>query len=543
LVALCAGDPIAVELKPGREIVIGRDHGCNMVVPDHLVSRRHLKVRVSEARVPVITDLGSRNGTSLAGGLVPPMVEVPVHRGDSFTVGTTTIVVLGRPGHIDSVKPSLDEAIADLVARDVRATVLCVQPKEGSPLRLGAFEQWLQGLLGPDDLLLSEEGTWWIVVRGSADVQSAVRTAASLYLDRLEIVATIGEAIVPTHGRSAQELRSYAQERLRMRLRVPLAGGPIIADDSMRELYQLVDQVAQSPLSVLLLGETGAGKEVLAREIHRRSSRSSGPFVAINCAGIPESLLESELFGYVAGAFTGADRAKEGLLVRADRGTLLLDELGEMPASIQPRLLRALELKEVHPLGSLEPRPIDVRLVSATNVQIEERIAAGTFRSDLYYRINGISLTIPPLRSRWQEILPLAERFAREAKARLGLAGPPALTSAATERILQYSWPGNVRELKNVIERATVLAGEKPIDVHDLRLSQFTGAITGVRRSPLHTKSSAPPTDGEEARIRTALEQAGGNQTKAAELLGMSRKALLHRLDRYQIPRPRLSGR
>ena len=291
------------------------------------------------------------------------------------------------------------------------------------------------------------------------------------------------------------------------------------------------------------------GKEVLADWIHRHSSRARGPFVCINCAALSDALLESELFGYEKGAFTGAVQAKPGLLETAAGGTVFLDEIGEMPAALQTRLLRALESRQIVRVGGLAPRAIDVRFVAATNRDLETEVLSKTFRQDLYFRLNGISLTIPPLRERPEEIEPLARRFlaaaAGPAKRR-----PPRLTPDALESLEAYAWPGNIRELRNVVERALLFAegneiAAEHLPVEKMRLSRLVAAsppsasaAVPVALDPSPAKSLSPAEEAEYRKIVAALAEHGYNQTRAAKALGISRGTLIQRMKRYGIKRP-----
>jgi transcriptional regulator with PAS, ATPase and Fis domain len=303
---------------------------------------------------------------------------------------------------------------------------------------------------------------------------------------------------------------------------------------------------------VLLYGETGVGKEVFARRIHELSPRASKPFVGLNCAALAPTLLESELFGYERGAFTGAAQTKPGLLESAQAGTVLLDEIGEMPIGIQVKLLRVLEERQVLRLGSTRPRPIDVRLLSATNRHLESAIEEGLFRRDLFFRLNGITLEIPPLRERLSEIEPMALRFADQAARRMGLPGAPEIEPPVWERLRRYTWPGNIRQLRNVMERAVVLCEGEPITVDDLPSETYVGPMPGPARprpaastqpvAPLEGLAPASADTGERQRIAAALEQCAGNQTRAAVLLGISRRTLVTRLAEYNLPRPRKRG-
>ena len=327
---------------------------------------------------------------------------------------------------------------------------------------------------------------------------------------------------------------------------------------AMQHLYRLVEQVAQSTITVIVRGETGVGKELVAEELHKRSSRAAAPLVKINCAAMPEQLLESELFGYERGAFTGATQAKPGLVESAHGGTLFLDEIGEMPLPTQAKLLRVVESREVMRIGALRPKSVDVRIVGATHRSLEDMVADGHFRQDLYYRLNGVSLFVPPLRERAMELPRLANellaRFCKESKRPL-----IPISDAAMSVLKAYPWPGNVRELKNVIERAVLFCktiaiapehlglGERtsrpPPRASDLAFAVAATHLAPPARAPapaLAATSLPAEVDAlERERIMNALAECGGNQTQAAEMLGISRRTLLRRLDEYSVKRPR----
>lgn len=307
--------------------------------------------------------------------------------------------------------------------------------------------------------------------------------------------------------------------------------GPAPQNDAY---MRLMTTVAKSALSVLLLGETGSGKTNAAAAIHRESPRASKPFIHLNCAAFPESLLEAELFGYERGAFTGAVGAKPGLIEGADGGTLFLDEIGEMPPTTQAKLLGVIESRNVLRLGSVRPKHIDVRFLAATNRDLLAQIETGNFRRDLYFRLNGISIPIPPLRDRRNEIIGLAERFLDDLKTQ-GKARPLELSSEARAVLLSYSWPGNIRELRNVIERAAVFATSHLITPEDLAIHEGAAGEGPRSVAPLAGALSAL----ERERIIQALDETSGNQTHAARALGISRRALISRIEQYGLPRPR----
>jgi two-component system response regulator AtoC len=322
-----------------------------------------------------------------------------------------------------------------------------------------------------------------------------------------------------------------------------ITSGPLLLDPEMVRLYQTAARVALGDISVLILGETGSGKESLAETIHQHSRRAGGPFLRVNCASLSETLLQSELFGHERGAFTGALTARPGLLQAAHGGTVFLDEAGEMPLSLQAALLRVMESGEVLRVGARQATPIDVRFVSATNRDLEGEVARGVFRKDLYYRLNGVALTVPPLRRRRGEIAALAQRFAGTAARGLGLPRTPELPVDTLDRLLGHSWPGNVRELRNAIEAAVLLCPGDRIDPEHLPLGRLTAPATAPAAASDKPAGSEPDANqdpaGERDRIVRALEQCAGNQTRAAKLLGISRATLSIRLNDYRLPRPR----
>jgi DNA-binding NtrC family response regulator len=312
----------------------------------------------------------------------------------------------------------------------------------------------------------------------------------------------------------------------------------------MEKLHQLAERVAQGPISVLLLGETGVGKEVFAEVVHRASPRRDRPLLRLNCAALSESLLESELFGHEKGAFTGATSAKPGLLESAEGGTVFLDEVGELSPSIQVKLLRVLEERKVTRVGGLTAKAIDVRFVSATNRDLAAEVKKGAFRQDLLFRLDGITLSIPPLRERPREIEPLARMFAERAAAQMGRPAP-VLAREALLALARHAWPGNVRELRNVMERAVVLS-EAGLIAPEHLLLPAPAAPSAEPAAPAEPREEAAPAHLrtelaalERQRILDALAACAGNQTQAAAKLGMSRRTLVKRLGEYDVPRPR----
>jgi DNA-binding NtrC family response regulator len=315
----------------------------------------------------------------------------------------------------------------------------------------------------------------------------------------------------------------------------------VIRDPAMRQLFEQLVRAAPKPISVLILGETGVGKELLAEAVHVQSGRN-GKFVALNCAALNEHLLESELFGHERGAFTGAIQTKEGLLETANGGTLFLDEVGELPPATQVKLLRVLEERKVLRVGGRAPRAIDIRVVSATHRDLELAIEQGHFRADLYYRLNGISFSVPPLRERKADIDALASHFVSRAAREQQRETVPQLTEAVLQRLREYAWPGNIRELRNVLDRAVVLCDGPALTPAHLPPKLVQPAAASGSEDP-RTRMIRELEEYERVRILDALTKSQGNQTQAAELLGMSRRTLVTRLTQYNFPRPRLSNK
>jgi two-component system response regulator AtoC len=323
----------------------------------------------------------------------------------------------------------------------------------------------------------------------------------------------------------------------------------VVNDDATRRIQEVIERVAKSSIPVLLLGETGVGKDVLAETIHRRSARSSKPFVRVHCAAVSTALLESELFGYDRRAFTRAGHPKTGLVESADGGTMFLDEIGEMDPTTLSKLLHVLEQGEVMRVGSLHPRRVDVRFVAATNRDIDKLVAEGKFRKDLYFRLKGMSIVIPPLASRPREIAPLASLFLERACSKMNRPRL-AIAPAALDCLQRYGWPGNVRELRNAIERAAVLCTGDSVEVEHLPVECVLRSLPppAAGDEPLEEPSPRSTTTRDELRhaarslererILQALARCAGNQSAAARVLGISRRTLVARLAEYRIPRP-----
>ena len=295
----------------------------------------------------------------------------------------------------------------------------------------------------------------------------------------------------------------------------------------MREIFGTITRVAPTRATVLLCGESGVGKDMIARAIHHHSPRADRPFVKINCTALPENLMESELFGYEKGAFTGANTSKPGKFEQADTGTVFLDEIGDVPASVQVKLLRILQEREFERLGSNKVKHIDVRVLAATNVDLRAALEQGTFREDLYYRLNVLPINIPPLRERKEDIPYLAGHFVKKLGKDLG-SPVQSISDAAMQRLLEYHWPGNVRELENVLERSMVLANGSVLEAADVKLDMAPAARFTVADNFLPEGTTLD--QYEQSIIREALKRANGNKSQAARLLGLTRNALRYRL-------------
>jgi DNA-binding NtrC family response regulator len=372
-----------------------------------------------------------------------------------------------------------------------------------------------------------------ILMTAQATLQSAmqaVNEGAFYYIQKPfrndELVAILRRAA--EHRRLRVENKSLKQAIRRAERSG--AARPIGTSKTWLDIVRLVETVAPTDSTVLIQGESGTGKEVIARYIHELSVRNEGPFLSINCGALPESLLESELFGHVKGSFTGAVRDKLGLFGAASKGTFFLDEIGETTPATQVKLLRALQHREVIPVGSTDAVPVDTRVVAATNRDLDEEIRAGNFRSDLYYRLNVISLHLPPLRQRRDDIPLLAEHFLARVAAQRN-EETKHLTEAAIAVLLEYAWPGNVRELENALERAVILNPQVEIGVESL-----PERVTQRRAEPLVSTRTPPnPTleAVERAYIMWVLNSESGNKSRAAEVLGIDPSTLYRKLSRY----------
>jgi transcriptional regulator with PAS, ATPase and Fis domain len=437
---------------------------------------------------------------------------------------------------------------------------------DGEVTQIDAVVERLAGRMRPMDTLCEYSPNELAVVIPEVNEAGARLLADRLTREARDVLGDspdavrIGMSLAPENGTSPDELIGEARAALRAAnaQQLPISTPPIdhgnaqviACDPQMKRLFALAQKVAASNITVLVLGETGAGKEIVAGSIHEQSTRAGKPCVRLNCASIPESLLESELFGHEKGAFTGAERQKIGFFEAAQEGTVFLDEIGEMSLSVQAKLLRVLENRTITRVGGTSEIDVDVRIVCATNRDLELEVREGRFREDLYYRISAFSLVVPALRDRPGDILPLCEHFVRINHAALpgdvDHTATPVLTAEAKQRLQRYDWPGNVRQLRNAMERAVVLASNGVIEVDDLP-DRVRAAEVRPGQSPILVDTSLDVRDQladvEKTTIQAALAAVDGNQTKAAKRIGISRRALIYKMEKYGLKEPPASRR
>jgi transcriptional regulator with GAF, ATPase, and Fis domain len=546
------GEPWATPLAMDATLVIGRGEEADVRLVADSVSRRHAVLRVY-AEGFTVEDLGSSNGTLVRGAPVPPQAAVAVAVGESFLIGEFVLVV--RPLRSRAAVRQIWSAEyfeARMAEQCERAkedeaqafSLLCVQV--GAKSRTDPAPRIAAEVRASDVLGRLAPNAWAVLLidqtPGEADeFAHRVRQALSPSVPDVRVSVLT----YPRDGSSASALLASAAPR-----RDEVPGSPVadvlVRSPAMVALYAQIEPVARSNINVLILGETGVGKDVLARHVHERSERRGKPFVRVNCVALAESLLESELFGHEKGAFTGAVQRKPGLLESASGGTVFLDEIGELPQRLQPKLLQALETREITSLGAVKPRSLDVRFIAATNRDLEADALSGLFRGDLYYRLAGFTAAVPPLRDRREDILPLANSFLRAAASAGG--ANARIRDDGAVCLLDYAWPGNVRELRNVIERAFALSEGRSIGPEHLPLEKMRSVVLVRHPKPPpqnEQEAELPVTDltaeerAERQRITDALSECGGNQSLTAELLGISRSTLLNRLNTYRIRRPR----
>lgn len=534
-------------LRPGQLAYVGRSLDATIRVNDPGVSRLHALINLAEP--PTISDLGSSNGTFLGGERLTPRQAREIVCNEVFLVGSCAMVL--RPSGLPPVAAQRFIAIDDLPRlRTGGETASGSAPQGWIILRAHAAKSadlvLIEAILA--ELLFSPAD--WLMRITDRDVAIGVAGASGADIVALERAALarlaswglageiegafVGDLATPGAVDAALAfLNGNAVVTTRDRGLVVLRG------PAMQAIYQTLKKVAPARVSMLILGETGVGKDLVASVVHEMSPRAARPFVRLNCASLPEHLIESQLFGHERGAFTGAISAATGLLEAADGGTIFLDEIGELAPALQPKLLRAIESSEIVRVGGVKPRPIDVRFLAATNRDLAADVEAGRFRRDLFHRLNCVTVTVPPLRERREEIDPLARRFLASACARFDLA-PAQLSDASLAALEAHAWPGNVRELRNVIERAALVATGPSIEPSDLHLSPAPDAGDSATTNELPT-TRARLALGERERIEEALLRCGGNQSRAAKVLGIPRRTLVRRISKLGLTRPRKS--
>jgi DNA-binding NtrC family response regulator len=544
LVILGEGLDATFPLPESGRVTIGRSKEAEIRIDHASVSRNHAQLTIGNTLT--IEDLGSSNGTRVREVWLDKAKPAEIALGEPIDVGSVMVVVQQRAAPVPQrhiwahgyFEARLEEECARAERSGGRFAVLrlhCTRPDPRVEPALGRILRTMDviGYYGPADYeaLIPDSRPEMV-----ADVSERLVTA----LAELGIAGRIGAAQYPEDARDPYTLLRRASSMALGEPTPTSTGEMLISNPSMQNLEKIMHRVAAGQISVLITGETGVGKEVLAERVHNLSPRAERPFLRLNCAALSESLLESELFGHERGAFTGAVATKPGLLETAHGGTVFLDEIGELPMSIQVKLLRVIEERKVLRVGGLQPREIEVRFLAATNRDLEAEIARGAFRQDLYFRINGVTLVIPPLRARAGEIPGLAKLFVKQASERGGHPAPE-ISMDAMSRLVEYDWPGNIRELRNVMERAALLCSDGVIRVEHLPTEKMRTSLAPVEVAPAVPAPAAPAAEiaSERDRIIAALTEAGGNQTDAARLLGVSRRTLINRVIAYKIPRPR----
>jgi DNA-binding NtrC family response regulator len=566
LVAVFRGGAKTLRVVDGAVLVVGRAFPSDFVVEDASLSRQHARVRV-ERHALFVEDLGSTNGVWQAGRRVQ---STSVRPGETVLLGDVTLMleasaprVRGVDGY-DAFVHWLDQELlrARTFGRSLALiSVACVGGGRPETTQASLIGEWMRlgerlrpvdrmGLYAANEMLIG------LAEAGATEADAFVRALPSaLPIKRVQY------ALFPRDGTSVEALLDAARKGVAAPFRPNEAHDAKPATPDIAAAHPGFDRVAQSQLSVLILGETGSGKERLARAVHDRSTRAHKPFVAFNCASVPTSLVESVLFGHERGAFTGAEKTTRGIFEQAHEGTLFLDEVGELGAGVQAALLRVLETKRYMRVGGDKDLPADVRIVAATHRDLEEMTSTGAFRQDLLFRLEGSVFRVAPLRERREEIGSLAASFLAEA-ARVEDVPVRRVGRAALAALCAYAWPGNVRELRNAMFRAAVVATADAIEPEDLpeRVRRATSAgpshqppRAAVEDEPPVAVSASVPSDAEmpyKDRVRISLEQveralitdalrdAGWNQTRAAERLKMPVRTLAHKMKELGIRRP-----
>jgi two-component system response regulator AtoC len=544
------GDALhAVALREGQSLVVGRSEPAQLVLDDRSLSRTHARLSLQAGRVS-LKDLESTNGVTINGHAIR---EGIVGEGDLVRLGSVELRVIGAaPAQLPSSQwRSLSDWTAAVDAELARARLL---GRAFAVLAVRSPDATLTTLpLRPVDLVCEFTPQLALVLLPEARTAELTQWVDSLRRGDAQPRA-LGAALAPEHGASAEALIAAVVSAARrakfggglelaeVRHERPNLATPVVASPCMARLYELVARVARTNLPVLVLGETGSGKELVAQAVHQKSPREKGPFKALNCATIPANLIESVLFGHERGAFTGADKQAPGIFEQAHGGTVFLDEVGELSERAQAALLRVLETKRVVRVGATKELEVDVRVVAATHRDLASMVREAKFRQDLMFRLDALSLRVPPLRERREEIAPLARLFLERARVEWG-----ALASGFSQDALDvlevYAWPGNVRQLRNTIERAAAVCAANEVDVLDLDDRLLLEAPAADTGEPPETRGTRAPEafralpdrvrEFEVGLIREALGRAQGNQAQAARILGVPRRTLAHKVHAF----------
>jgi DNA-binding NtrC family response regulator len=564
LLVMQGGSSSIVPLPSVGALVLGRAADAELKVDDAMASRRHARFVIADGTVRV-TDLGSHNGTKVNGDRIDGGRTLA--SGDVVTVGEVTVVL--HTAHRTTARRSLLD-VAQLRARleeEVDRAVRYQRSVSVATFALGArpdraaVSQVVGAELRLIDLHAWNHDSTLLIALPELSEEAARAAVAALREKVLEVAprARVGLASCPSDAcdvdtllgasRAAADAAGDREVGSARAATQSLSLGDreiVLADPAMIRMYDLVRKLARSELPVLVTGETGTGKENAAFAVHHFSHRKDKPFVTLNCAALQETLVESELFGYERGAFSGATGAKPGLLETANGGTVFLDEVGELGASAQAKLLRVLEQRKITRLGDVREREIDIRIVAATNRNLKDEIAAGRFREDLFFRLSAATVILPPLRERPREIPVLSRAFLERACGRLRRE-VPALSPATLARLGAHAWPGNVRELRNVVDYVAATAGEATVEPWHLpegMLGEAAPVATAVGASAPVQAAVPGPGQGfrplaeelkslEQQRMNEALAAAGGVQTRAAELIGMPLRTFVWKLKQY----------
>jgi DNA-binding NtrC family response regulator len=569
LLILEGGSSVTFRLPRSGDVIIGRAQDADVRLQDSSISRRHAQLSVRPDGQLTLKDLGSHNGTRVNGEPASP--ERPLASGDTLAIGDV-VVVLYRSATERPYRPVVDAAalrqrLEEETERALRyqRPVAVLHIDGGSePIEKARAEAAIERELRRLDVCAWLGAAQLAVVLPDRE-EHELRESAGRLLAALAIAAPgarAGYGMCPSDGCDADTLLLLARRAAGSAAKGELAAfrevtarrrfgelEALIADPAMLRIYDLIEQLAPSTIPVLVLGETGSGKEIAAAALHHLSPRRGGRLLAINCAALPEPLVESELFGHERGAFSGATAAKAGLLECAQGGTVFLDEVGELSAGAQAKLLRVLETRRLTRVGDVRERPVDFRLVAATNRDLKDGVEAGRFRQDLYFRLSAAVVRLPPLRHRRVELPMLARAFLEEARARLGRP-PLSLSDRVVVRLFSYEWPGNLRELKNDMEFLAATVQEGTVEPWNL-----PPKLEGPAEEASASLAPSPKPGGarpfrpleeelrelERARMVEALLATGGVQTRAADLIAMPRRTFFAKMKHYGLS-PRGAG-